>query len=394
MPSDSSDSNNSTKRRQKAAERTGINLLRYVLDHPHATSRAIATDLGMSFPNVCRLVSEFKGSGTLVSGASKQTGRRGPRSQAVMMRPDLGCSIGVDLEATRVRGVKLDFAGEVVNVVRKPIAPSAGPEEVVSSVADVAGVLTKSAREKSPNVCALGLALPGPLVDAEMGRVRTELQFGVADIEFVPAVRGACGMEVGAFANIYCFAAGHHRIYSPREKGVEMVILDRFGLAAAVVWNGRLYTGATHYAGDLGLLRCGEGYPGRTYRDVCTGASLLRLARQRDVDKSFQELLQSPNEPVVREWLRDAVPAFAQAIFAAVIAYNPDRVVIEGIFNRFPPKIRRQIIRAVNEELAEIGSTPPSIRFFEGDDLMGARGAALLARDAVADSVLAEIVRS
>ena len=386
--------NNSTKRRQKAAERTGINLLRYVLDHPNATSRAIATDLGMSFPNVCRLVSEFRGSGILVGGASKQTGRRGPRSQAVTMRPDLGCSVGVDLEATRVRGVILDFAGEVVDVVRKPIAPSDGPQEIVSSVAEVAEALTKSAREKSPNVCALGLALPGPLVDAEMGRVRTELQFGVADIEFVPAVRGACGMEVVAVANSYCFAAGHHRMHHPRETGIELVVLNRFGLAAAIVWDGKLYTGATNYAGDLDLLRCGEGYPGRTYRDVCTGESLLRLARERNVRKSFQELLDSPDDPLVREWLKDAIPAFAQAVFSAIIMYNPDRVVIEGIFNRFSPKIRRQIIRMVNEELVEAGSTPPSIRFFEGDDLMGARGAALLARDVVADSVLAEIVRS
>lgn len=371
-----------------------MNLLRYVLDHPNSTCRAVASDLGMSFPNVCRLVSEFRASGILVEGGVKQTGRRGPWSQAVTLRPDLGCTIGVDLEATHVRGVILDFAGGSAELTRMPIPPTAGPDDVLSRVAGVAAELSKRARADKLDVCAVGLALPGPIVDVESGRIRTELQFGAADLQFCPAVEDACGMKVSVAANSYCFAAGHHRMHSARETGIEMVVLNRFGLAATIVWDGKLYTGATNYAGDLGLLRCGEGYHGRTYREVCTGAALLRLARERNVDKSFQELLDSPDEPVVREWLKDAIPAFAQAIFAAVIAYDPGRVIIEGIFNRFPEKVRRKVIRAVKEELAHIGSAPPSIRFFEGDDLMGARGAALLARDSVADDILARIIRT
>ncbi len=184
-------------------------------------------------------------------------------------------------------------------------------------------------------------------------------------------------------------------MHNPRGTGIEMVILNRFGLAAAIVWDGRLYTGASHYAGDLGLLHCDIGSPKpRRYQDICTGASLLRLARSRGDDRPFQELLQSPHGPVLQEWLRDAVPGFAQAIYAAVIGYNPDRVLIEGIFNNLPDEIRGEIIRTVTDELDRTGNMLPEIRFFEGDDLMGARGAALLARDTVADEVLAAIIRS
>jgi predicted NBD/HSP70 family sugar kinase len=179
----------------------------------------------------------------------------------------------------------------------------------------------------------------------------------------------------------------------PRQPGIDMVILNRFGLAATIVWNGQLYTGASHYAGDLGLLPT-AGSQSRLYRDVCTGAALLRLARLREDRRPFQELIQSPDCPAFTEWLRGAVPAFAQAIYAAVIAYNPDRVLIEGIFNRFPAGVRRRIVELVTAELEKTANMLPEIRFFEGDDLMGARGAALLARDDVVDEAMIRIIRS
>jgi predicted NBD/HSP70 family sugar kinase len=200
-------------------------------------------------------------------------------------------------------------------------------------------------------------------------------------------------MSVVCSPNSYCFAAGHHRIHHSRETGIEMLVLNRFGLAATIVWDGRLYTGASYYAGDLGLLHCGTGAPGLRYKDVCTGSALLALAQRRNETRSFQELLQSPNDPLVQEWLSDAIPAFAQAIYAAVIAYNPDRVMIEGIFNKFPEDVRRRVIDTVNSEITHSSNMVPPIGFFEGDDLMGARGAALLARDTVADNVLADLIR-
>jgi predicted NBD/HSP70 family sugar kinase len=393
MPKDSLTSNNSSPRRQKAAERTGVNLLRYMLDHPNSTCRAAADDLGMSFPNVCRLVSDFKAAGILLDGEYKQTGRRGPWSQAVMLRPELGCTIGVDLEATRVRGLVLDFGGNAVTVVRKPIIGTSGLDEIVSSVAEVAQELVDAARARKLEVYAVGLGLPGPVVDVAMGRVRTHLQMGEVTVEFASAAETACGMSVVCSPNSYCFAAGHHRIHHTRETGIEMLVLNRFGLAATIVWDGRLYTGASHYAGDLGLLHCGTGAPGLRYKDVCTGSALLALAQRRDETRSFQELLQSPNDPLVQDWLSDAIPAFAQAIYAAVIAYNPDRVVIEGIFNKFPEDVRRRVIDTVNSEIAHHSNMVPPIGFFEGDDLLGARGAALLARDTVADEVLADLNR-
>ncbi|HET6452778.1 MAG TPA: ROK family protein [Armatimonadota bacterium] len=393
MQKNSSTSNN--RRQQKAAERTGINLLRYVLDHPHTTCRAAAEDLGMSFPNVCRLVSEFTDSGILTGQALKQTGKRGPWSRVVSMRPNLGCSIGVDLEATQVRGVILDYAGDLEGVLRRPIEPSARPNDIICAVAEIAGILREAAREQKLDVCAVGLALPGPVIDTERGRVQTDLQFGEAMLEFVPVVEGVCGVKTVSASNSYCFAAGHHRMHNPRGLGIEMVILNRFGLAAALIWDGALYTGASHYAGDLGMFPCDIRPPARHFKEICTGAALLNHARLRGNGKSFQELLQSPNDPIVKEWLDGAIPAFSQAIFAAVIAYNPGSVLIEGIFNRFPENVRRRIITDVREELAKkIGYALPEIAFFEGDDLMGARGAALLARDTVADDVLASLIRN
>ena len=77
-----------------------------------------------------------------------------------------------------------------------------------------------------------------------------------------------------------------------------------------------------------------------------------------------------------------------------MVAYNPDRVVIEGIFNKLPDDVRATVLATVNQEIAHSSNMVPPIGFFEGDDLMGARGSALLARDTVADDVLADLIRS
>jgi len=326
--------------------------------------------------------------GILDGSGQRQTGKRGPWSQANTLRANLGCSIGIDLEATHVRGIVLDFADNITATRRHPLAPSSTQDEIVSAVTHMSDELVGLARAQGVEVCAVGLGLPGPLTDIERGVIRADMQFGQASLEFVPPVEEACGLPVFATSNSYCFAAGHHRMRIPRSRGIEMIVLNRFGLAAAVVWNGQLYTGASHYAGDLGMLPYGS----RRYHDFCTGAALLRMARDRGDDRPFTTLLQTPDDPLAHEWLREAAPAFAQAICTAVIAYNPDSVLIEGIFNRLPREVRDRVMEAVLGQLDQIGNMVPEIGFFQGDDLMGARGAALLARDNVADAVLAGIV--
>lgn len=394
MRSVSSTSTSSTSRRQKAAEWTNTNLLRYILDHPGATCRDAAAGLHMSLPNVFRLVALFRDSGILVTSESRQTGKRGPWSHVISLRPDLGCTVGVDLEATHVRATTLDFANNVTDTLRCPVPSTALSDEIADIVVAAVSRLVSAARERGASVFAIGVGIPGPVLDVESGRARTDLQFGEGVLELVPPVRDECSLPTFAYANAYCFAAGHHRISDPRGTGIEMVILNRFGLSATLVWNGQLFTGASHYAGDLGLLLCGTGPAGARYNDVCTGSSLLRMARERGDARPFHELLHAVHDPLVNEWLEHAVPAFAQAITSAIILYNPHTVLIEGIFNRFPDAVRRQVVDAVTDEVMRVGNMVPAIRFFEGDDLMGARGAALLARDRIAEAAISDIIHS
>ncbi len=390
MPQTSEQQNNgrASREQQSAAERTEISILRYILDHPSSTRRDTAQGLRLSFPNVCRLVAGFQEQGTVVEDHLKQTGKRGPRSKTLSLKADLGCTIGVDLESTHVRGIILDFSNEICGVFRKPITADASGDRVVSSVAEAAVSLVHTAREQSLHVSAVGLALPGPVIDQANGRVRTELQGGRAEMEFVPTVREACGVDTYATANDICFALGHHRLRHSDEDTTDLLVLNRFGLSAAMVRGGDLYSG------HLGLLPYGTGRPIRHYRDVCTGSAILRQARSGNDGRSFQELISSPEDPLVSKWLATAIPAFAQAVFSAALMYSPDRLIIEGIFNNLSKDVRTEMIGTVEEEIARLGMPAPEVSFFEGDDLMGARGAAFIARDQIADDLITDIVRA
>lgn len=373
--------------RQVAALRAQVRLLRYILDNTASTAKGAAAALQMSVPNVSRLVSAFKHGGIVVAREQRQTGRRGPWSQVLSLRPGLGCSIGLDLEATRIRAVVVDFANATTHVQRRAIPSEARPDEVVSAVARLAGEMVRLARQRHAEPGAVGLALPGPMLDATRGRIETRMQFGKALIEFSPAVEAACGLPVVTAPNTYCFALAHHRHRSPPQPGVEMIVLVRFGIGVAVTWDGRLYKGGAQ-AGDLGLLVSASGPCGRRYLDLCTGSSLLRLEREHGGRRDLVELIQSTDDPLVRRWLETAIPAFAEAVFTSIVMHDPDRTVIEGLLNRIPAPRRQEILDRVRRELDGVRFPVKPIAFFEGDDLMGARGAALLARDHVATPTL------
>src|SRR5262249_15249898 len=127
---------------------------------------------------------------------------------------------------------------------------------------------------------------------------------------------------------------------------VEMLVLVRFGIGVAILWDGRLYRGASH-AGDLGLLRSAMAACGRRYVDLCAGSSLLRLERQRGGRRTLVELMQAIDDPLVGGWLETAVPAFAEAVFTSIVMYGPDRTVIEGIMNLLPLSRREEILERV-----------------------------------------------
>lgn len=377
-----------TREQQRAAERTSLAILRYVLDHPTATRKDTASFLHLSYPNVCRLVTRFQEQGVLVEEELKQTGKRGPQSKTLCLRADLGCTIGVDLESTHIRAIALDFANEIRGVYRRPITVDIEPGDIVPMVAEAAGAMFEKACEENLPVCAVGLALPGPVVDESRGRIRTELQGGTADLEFTQAVRDKCGVATYATANDLCFALGHHRMHPPRDNRVEMLVLNRFGLSAVLVRGEQLYTG------NLGLLPYGSELPMRHYRDVCTGAALLRLARSHGDTRQFQDLMSSPADPLVAEWLSTATPAFAEAIYSAAMMYSPNQLIIEGIFSKLPKQVRANMTKLIEEEITRLGMKAPKISFFEGDDLMGARGAAFTARDRIAEEVITDIMQA
>jgi predicted NBD/HSP70 family sugar kinase len=379
----------SPQRKQIAAQRTIIDLVRYVLDHPGVTTRNIAADLGMSFPNASRLVAELREKTILVSQRQRPTGKRGPWSHVLSLRGEAGCCLGVDIEATHVRGVILDYANTVIGLLRQPITPAMGPDALVHTAAFVAATLHATAEQQGVRVHAIGLGLPGPVVDAGTGRVRTTLQFGEAELEFLPSVQAACpNIHAVATTNSYCFALGHYRLSYPPRHQFEVVILDRFGISATPIMHGNVYTGSAYRAGDIGLLSCPTVQPPRPYQDVCTGSALLQLARARQDSRSILELLQVPTDPIVQEWLQDAIPAFAEAIFTTIVVLNPEHILVEGIFDHLSGEVQQRITDAVAQRLAEAHHPVPEITFFQGDDLMGAIGASCFARDTVSSEAI------
>lgn len=194
--------------------------------------------------------------------------------------------IGVDVGGTKVLGVLLDGRHRVLDRARVPTPQSASDdrggapgEEVVEAVAQVIGLLG------APRGCTLGVGAPG-MVDHD-GMVR-----------FAPNLPGLTGValrqllvarfphhQVAAGNDATCAARAEHLLGAGR--GVDQLLMVTLGtgIGGAMIIEGRVVTGASGFAGEIGHMVVDPNGPPCTcggrgcWERYASGTGLGRMAR-------------------------------------------------------------------------------------------------------------------
>jgi len=252
-----------------------------------------------------------------------------------------GCAAGLDVGGTFLKGARVDADGVIEARFHEPVAKGSG-EDLFHQLARAVACLESPAEP----VRAVGVGLPG-LVD-EDGRVRRAPNVPVLNgLRVGQELALRCGRR--AFAENDANAAALAEAWIGAGQGARHLLFVTLGtgVGGALVLGGRLFTGCSGYAGEIGHLQvepdglpCGCGSWGCLETVAGNGGWTRRaeeaLAR-RGSSLQGQEL--SPanivaaarqRDPVALEVVEGTARALGVGLAAALDLLNLDRVVIGG----------------------------------------------------------------
>jgi glucokinase len=320
-------------------------------------------------------------------------------------------ALGIDLGGTKTLAAVVDITtGEVVSSERKPTRAEKGQEYLSQHIINLSTAALESAKlPAGTKIIGVGIGAAGQ-IDRKKGVVLDAPNLGVKDMPMADILSKQFGKPVAVGNDVEVAALGEYMYGSGRGYSTFIVIFVGTGIGGGIVQNGRLYSGLTGTAGEIGhmiiqaggrLCPCGsrgclEAYASRT---AITRAIMAEIHHGRtSVLTEEAELQMTEGEIIIRsgllanalnhgdalvnEIVTEAADFLGYGLASVMNFYNPECIilgggVIEAIDLLFESAVHRARITA----LADPGRKTKIIRAKLGD-FSGVVGAACLGAQA------------
>ena len=255
--------------------------------------------------------------------------------------------IGIDIGGTKCAVILGD---EDLNIVKKVKFATTTCEETLERIFSEVAAL--------PRCDGIGISCGGPL-DEERGVILSPPNLpGWDEVHITEELEQRFGMPAALRNDANACAIAEHRFGAGKGSRNMVFLTFGTGLGAGLILNGRLYSGSSGMAGEVGHIRLADngpiGYGKRgSFEGFCSGGGIAQLAvsladkrseegvasRLHDYEK--EELTARLVAELAREGDRDAISIFeecaerlGQGLSVIVDILNPDRIVIGSIYER------------------------------------------------------------
>jgi glucokinase len=304
--------------------------------------------------------------------------------------------IGINVAGGKIRAALVDEHGRVIERVEAHVSS----ENIVPQLATIAGDL----RPALGHVAALGVALPG-LVNRQTDRVVDPRGMPAPMVEDLHGeLTRATGLRVEIENDANAAAYGEFKVGAGRGSSNLFYIMIGDGIGGAIILDGKLWTGASGFAGEVGHITIdSEGLPcvcGNTgcLETLASAPSIVRRARERlnrDSTSSLSRLAFNKNftaadlahearegDDFAAMMIERTGRYIGTGVASVINLLNIERIVLGGgvmdagplILNPIIQEVRRRAFQPCFEAtqivIAELGADAAPI------------GAAMLARDA------------
>jgi len=258
----------------------------------------------------------------------------------------MATAIGLDVGGTKILAGLVDRAGRVLHSDERPMRR----DRYLADLQALAAAMAAVARERGLAVAGVGAGVTG-LVDHAGGRLVRSLTLRLEDVPVVAALQEACGVPGWLDNDLHAAALGELYFGVGRRLSDFVLFNAGTGIAAGLVFGGRLHRGASNVAGEMGhssveqhAPSCVCGLPG------CLEDSILRVRRGEDVPPVRLARVGPPPAP--------AYGYVALGIIHLVNLLNPPAVILAGgMFTKQPGAVAwvAEAVRATALPLAVAG---------------------------------------
>ncbi|GGW24151.1 ROK family transcriptional regulator [Streptomyces xantholiticus] len=343
-----------TKADRETVRRHNLSLvLRAVRDQGEATRAGVAARVGLTRAAVSSLVEQLLDSGFLSESGKTFSGHAGRPGTVLKVARTGVAGIGVEINVDYVSVCVVDLAGtDRVRLVEHLDNRGAAPAEVFGRAARIAARALVSATEQELRPVGAQLALPGLVAGGTVLQapnlgwtaVHAEAPFAEALTALRPdapplPVRSDNEANLAALAELWFGGLGDVRSF--------LYLTGEIGVGGALVLSGELLRGAHGFAGEIGHVSVSDDGPRcRCGSHGCleqyAGQSALLRAAGLDEDAGAAGVAElerraGAGDDAALTALSGAGRALGRALSGAVNLFDPDAVVLGGIYRPLLP---------------------------------------------------------
>lgn len=309
-------------------------------------------------------------------------------------------AVGVDLGGTKTIVAQVDAQGRLRRRLRFPTNANRGPAAVRAEVVNAARKLVEEA-DCLP--VGMGVGVAGQ-VDLEKGAVRFAPNLGWTDVPLREDLEKGLGFPVFVTNDVRAATWGEWRYGAGQECDDLICLFVGTGIGGGIVSGGRILTGCSNTAGELGHItidlhgpacRCGsqgcmEALAGgwaiaRQARELIAsnpsaGRYLLKLAGGRIEEITAKNVTEAAkgDDSLALQLLNRVGQALVVGTASLVNAFNPCRIILGGGVIEGYPGLVKQITEGVKKKALVAARAPLRIVRARLHNQAGVIGAAAL----------------
>lgn len=278
------------RRKPQAVASAEDALIRCVRTRGTAARSDLADELGLVPSTIGVYVERLVRDGFLLETV---TGERGLGRPPVKLRlnPARGRFIGVDFDARNVMGISVDFSQNPLKRLERVLSSPATTEAALQTFKSVIAELINA---NCDDILGIGVGLPG-IVDVESGvGVRCNFLEDWREVPVIDILSREFGVPVYVENNLRSMALAEYWFGEGRGSPRLACLGVRTGIGMGIVIDGRLYRGANHVAGEIGMWQVPDvamrenpsGPPnisstGKTIEQLASMSAILTTAAER-----------------------------------------------------------------------------------------------------------------
>jgi predicted NBD/HSP70 family sugar kinase len=379
-------------------------VLRELRKQPRSRAQ-LALDINMTKGAVSSLVAELEDRLLLRISTEGTPGTVGRPAHNVSVVNSRALGLGISLSVDYLVAAVVNLAGETIARHEIPVhTPDLSADELTSAAVDLAQKVSRRPPFGDPGVLLAGVAVGAPdLVDARSGIIRRSPTIGLTDFPLRQVLLGALqdltrNIQVDNDANLAALA----EFRSGSAAGVSNLVYltGSTGIGGGIISEGRLFRGATGYAGEVGHMvidprgpLCTCGSLGCWEAECGVQAFLAAAADEGDevrdlrtpLDERFGIVVSRAQQGDLRTLaaIQRCGTSLGLGLSSLINVFNPDVIVLGGYFAKLFPFMIEPVRRAVHERVMAESLATCRILRSELGLYAGAIGAAHLVIDQI-----------